>query len=58
MKSAIVEREVGDAAAERSVLNEALAKFSTFWKLWMMLGQLEERVGECSTFDCQCLFKA
>lgn len=43
MKSAIVERELGDALAEARVLKEGLAKFPYFDKLWLMLGQLEER---------------
>lgn len=45
MKSAILEREVGDAAAERALLDQGLAKFPGFFKLWLMLGQLEERQG-------------
>jgi pre-mRNA-processing factor 6 len=46
MKSAIVERELGDALAEARVLKEGLAKFPYFDKLWLMLGQLEERQGK------------
>jgi pre-mRNA-processing factor 6 len=46
MKSAIVEREAGDAAAERSLLEEGLRRHPGFWKLWLMLGQLEERQGK------------
>ncbi|GBF98664.1 hypothetical protein Rsub_11658 [Raphidocelis subcapitata] len=45
MKSAIVEREAGDAAAERGLLEEGLRRHPAFWKLWLMLGQLEERQG-------------
>lgn len=45
MKSAIVERELGDAQAEGRVLQEGIAKFPYFDKLWLMLGQLEERRG-------------
>jgi pre-mRNA-processing factor 6 len=45
MKSAIVEREVGDMAAERGLLEEGLVKFPAFWKMWIMLGQLEEKAG-------------
>lgn len=45
MKSAIVEREAGDEAAERGLLEEGLRRHPGFWKLWMMLGQLEERQG-------------
>lgn len=43
MKSAIVERELNNAAAERKILEEGIAKFPYFDKLWLMLGQLEER---------------
>lgn len=46
MKSAIVEREVGDVAEERVLLEEGLAKFPGFWKMWIMLGQLEEKSGD------------
>jgi pre-mRNA-processing factor 6 len=46
MKSAIVEREAGDAAAERALLAEGLRRFPAFWKLYLMLGQLEEREGK------------
>jgi pre-mRNA-processing factor 6 len=46
MKSAIVEREAGDAAAERALLAEGLRRFPGFWKLYLMLGQLEEREGK------------
>ena len=45
MKSAIVERELGNAQAEGKVLQEGIAKFPYFDKLWLMLGQLEERRG-------------
>ena len=45
MKSAIVEREEGDAAAERALLEEGLRRHPSFHKLWLMLGQLEERLG-------------
>ena len=43
MKSAMVERELGNAASERQILEEGIAKFPYFDKLWLMLGQLEER---------------
>jgi len=33
MKSAIVEREVGDVAEERRLLAEGLDKFPTAWKV-------------------------
>ena len=46
MKSAVVEREVGDVVAEREILNEGLKLYPGFWKLWIMLGQLEERAGD------------
>ncbi|WCJ22718.1 Pre-mRNA-processing factor 6 [Euphorbia peplus] len=44
MKSAIVEREFGNAEEERRLLNEGLKRFPSFFKLWLMLGQLEERL--------------
>lgn len=43
MKSAIVERELGNVAEERRLLKAALERFPDFDKLWLMLGQLEER---------------
>jgi hypothetical protein len=45
MKSAILEREAGDPAAERALLSSALTRFPQAWKLHLMLGQLEDRVG-------------
>lgn len=45
MKSAIVERELGNTNEERKLLDEGLKQFSSFFKLWLMLGQLEERLG-------------
>lgn len=46
MKSAILEREAGDVAAERGLLAEGLARFPYSWKMHLMTGQLEEREGE------------
>ncbi|KAJ4905681.1 Protein STABILIZED1 [Raphanus sativus] len=43
MKSAIVERELGNVEEERRLLDEGLKQFPTFFKLWLMLVQLEER---------------
>ncbi|KAI4333982.1 hypothetical protein L6164_018726 [Bauhinia variegata] len=45
MKSAIVERELGNIDEERRLLGEGLKRFPSFFKLWLMLGQLEERLG-------------
>ncbi|ERN19157.1 hypothetical protein AMTRI_Chr10g232660 [Amborella trichopoda] len=45
MKSAIVERELGNVSEERRLLEEGLKLFPSFFKLWLMLGQLEERIG-------------
>ncbi|OMP07873.1 RNA-processing protein, HAT helix [Corchorus olitorius] len=45
MKSAIVERELGNTEEERRLLDEGLKRFPSFFKLWLMLGQLEERLG-------------
>ncbi|CAH1441291.1 unnamed protein product [Lactuca virosa] len=44
MKSAIVERELGNVEEERKLLDEGLRLFPSFFKLWLMLGQLEERL--------------
>ena len=52
MKSAIVEREAGDSAAQRRLLEEGLRRFPTYWKLWMMLGQ----VGVCRHRNCIQLY--
>ncbi|KAL6561498.1 Protein STABILIZED1 [Orobanche minor] len=46
MKSAIVERELGNTAEERRLLDEGLKLFPSFFKFWLMLGQLEERLGK------------
>jgi len=46
MKSAIVEREMGNASKEKELLEGGLQRFPEFHKLWLMLGQLEERVGQ------------
>ncbi|XP_056171510.1 protein STABILIZED1 [Syzygium oleosum] len=45
MKSAIVEREMGNTEEERRLLDEGLKRFPSFFKLWLMLGQFEERLG-------------
>lgn len=46
MKSAIVERELGNTEEERRLLDEGLKRFPSFFKLWLMLGQLEARLGQ------------
>jgi pre-mRNA-processing factor 6 len=45
MKSAIVERELGNVDEERKLLEEGLKLFPSFFKLWLMLGQMEDRLG-------------
>ncbi|MCO5550525.1 hypothetical protein L7F22_004012 [Adiantum nelumboides] len=45
MKSAIVERELGNVEEEKLLLEEGISKFPNFFKLWLMLGQLEDRQG-------------
>lgn len=45
MKSAVLERAVGEVGSERDILKQAIALFPKAWKLHIMLGQLEERVG-------------
>lgn len=46
MKSAVVEREARDADAERRMVEGGLGKYPTAWKMWLMLGQLEQRLGK------------
>jgi pre-mRNA-processing factor 6 len=46
MKSAALERQAGEAGAERALLQEGLRRFPDDWKLHLMLGQLEERAGD------------
>jgi len=46
MKSAMVERELGHTAEERALLVEAIQRFPTFEKHYLMLGQLEEQLGK------------
>jgi pre-mRNA-processing factor 6 len=55
MKSAMVEREAGDAGAERGLLQEGIRRFPAFWKLHIMLGQLEERLGAHALFCLVCI---
>jgi pre-mRNA-processing factor 6 len=43
MRSAKFEREVGNAASELQLLNEAVELFPNFDKLWLMLGQFYSR---------------
>ncbi|PQP97473.1 protein STABILIZED1-like [Prunus yedoensis var. nudiflora] len=38
------ERGLGNVEEERKLLDEGLKKFPSFFKLWLMLGQLEERL--------------
>ncbi|KAG2447955.1 hypothetical protein HYH02_006984 [Chlamydomonas schloesseri] len=45
MKSAVVERELGDGGRERALLEEGIKRFPTFEKFYLMLGQLEARGG-------------
>ncbi|GAB4827156.1 hypothetical protein Ancab_034045 [Ancistrocladus abbreviatus] len=46
MKSAIVERELGNTEEERRLPDEGLKRFPSFFKLWLMLGELEEQLGQ------------
>lgn len=45
MKSVIVERELVNTSEERRLLEEGLKLFPSFFKLWLMLGQMEDRLG-------------
>ena len=40
MKSALLEWQVEDTAQEETLLKEALLKYPSYDKLWMMMGQL------------------
>jgi len=51
LKSALLEREAGDAGAEEALLREGVAAYPTAPKLWMMLGQLYERVGGAALLE-------
>jgi hypothetical protein len=46
MKSAALERQLGDMDETRALLEQARARFPAFDKLWMMSGQLEEQAGD------------
>eukprot|EP01132_Coremiostelium_polycephalum_P009987 gene9987-12241_t len=43
MKSAMLEREYGESAAEQTLLEQGITKFPQSHKLWLMRVQLEER---------------
>ncbi|PRQ45716.1 putative tetratricopeptide-like helical domain, pre-mRNA-processing factor 6/Prp1/STA1 [Rosa chinensis] len=45
-KSAILQRELGNSDEEKKFLEEGLKRFPSFFKLWLMLGQLEERLND------------
>jgi pre-mRNA-processing factor 6 len=45
LKSALLERELGQRQAERELLEEALRRFPAQEKLWMMRAQLEDAEG-------------
>ncbi|RWR94203.1 protein STABILIZED1 [Cinnamomum micranthum f. kanehirae] len=45
MESAMLERELGNSAEERALLEDGLTRFPSISKLWLMLGHLEERLG-------------
>ncbi|KAG0458762.1 hypothetical protein HPP92_021890 [Vanilla planifolia] len=45
MKSVIVERELGNTSEERRLLEDGIKLFPSFFKLWLMLGQMEDRLG-------------
>jgi pre-mRNA-processing factor 6 len=43
IKSAVLERELGNLAEEKRLVQEGCAKFPSSWKLWLMLAQVEEK---------------
>jgi pre-mRNA-processing factor 6 len=45
MKSVLLERECGNKSAEQELLTEALKRYPSAPKLWMMAGQLAEDQG-------------
>ena len=45
MESAILERELGNSAEERALLEDGLTRSPSISKLWVILGQVEERLG-------------
>eukprot|EP01025_Chloroclados_australasicus_P029561 TRINITY_DN2954_c1_g1_i5.p3 TRINITY_DN2954_c1_g1~~TRINITY_DN2954_c1_g1_i5.p3 ORF type:complete len:271 (-),score=28.92 TRINITY_DN2954_c1_g1_i5:402-1214(-) len=45
MKSAMVERELGNIEEQRQMLDQGIKRFPDFYKLWLMLGQLETEQG-------------
>eukprot|EP01103_Thecamoeba_quadrilineata_P011033 TRINITY_DN2549_c0_g1_i1.p1 TRINITY_DN2549_c0_g1~~TRINITY_DN2549_c0_g1_i1.p1 ORF type:complete len:437 (+),score=89.55 TRINITY_DN2549_c0_g1_i1:187-1497(+) len=44
LKSALMERQLGNTENQKSILDQALALFPKSPKLWMMRGQLEEKL--------------
>lgn len=44
MKSALLERQLGNCTEAMALIDQGLVKFPNFAKLWMMKGQLEETV--------------
>lgn len=54
MKSAKLERQLGNRKAERDILDEALLQFQDFPKLWLMRAQWEEEIG--STEEARAVY--
>jgi len=48
MKSALLERELGDIPAQLTLISEGLSRFPKFHKLHLMLGQMHEKNGDIS----------
>ena len=46
LKSASLERDAGNVTAEAALLAEGTSRFPSAWKLWAMVGQMEERKGQ------------
>ena len=44
VRTPMVERDLGSIDQERRLLDEGSKRFLSFFKLWLMLGQLEERL--------------
>ncbi|GAM26409.1 hypothetical protein SAMD00019534_095840, partial [Acytostelium subglobosum LB1] len=56
MKSALLEREYGEASAENDILVEGLKRFPTSWKMWLMRAQLEIRLDAKAADKIRALF--
>ena len=54
IKSAALERELDNFEEEKRLIDEGLRKFPKSWKLWLMLGQAEERRENKANNSMEC----